>query len=63
MVQKIFKKFRSGNLLLENEARSGRVSAFIRNILQALLLQNNQATQKELAEALNCSLKTISNQL
>ena len=61
--QRWFKNFRSGNLSLKNEACSGRVSAFNKNALQARLIQNNQATQKELAEALNCSQKTISNQL
>ena len=34
--QKRLKKFRHGNQSLENEARSGRVSAFNKNALQAL---------------------------
>ena len=38
--QRWFKNFRSGNLSLENEACSGHVSAFNKNALRALLLQN-----------------------
>ena len=35
----------------------------IRMLYKYLLAQNNQAIHKEFAEALNCSQKTISNQL
>ena len=37
--QRWFKKFRSGNLSLKNEALSGRVSAFNKNALQARLIE------------------------
>ena len=61
--QRWFKKFREGNFSLNDESGRGRVSNFDQDALQALLVRNPQITQQELATALNCSQKTICNQL
>ncbi|XP_035739241.1 histone-lysine N-methyltransferase SETMAR-like [Vespa mandarinia] len=61
--QRWFKKFREGNFSLNDETGRGRVSNFDQETLQALLIKNPQITQQELATALNCSQKTICNQL
>lgn len=61
--QRWFKKFREGNFSLDDESGRGRVSSFDKDALEAMLVQNPQITQQELAAALNCSQKTICNQL
>nr|KAF6392670.1 hypothetical protein mPipKuh1_007854 [Pipistrellus kuhlii] len=61
--QRWFEKFCKGNFSLDDKSGRGRVSNFDQEALQALLVQNPQITQQELATTLNCSQKTISNQL
>lgn len=61
--QRWFKKFRSGNLSIKDEGGRGRVSYFDKEELEINLLRNPRATQQELATTLNCSQKTICNQL
>ncbi|CAK6443035.1 unnamed protein product [Pipistrellus nathusii] len=61
--QRWFEKFREGNFSLDDKSGRGRVSNFDQEAFQALLVQNPQITQQELATTLNCSQKTISNQL
>ena len=61
--QKWFKRFRSGNISLEDNEGRGRRSVFDKDILKKTVEENQFMTQKELSEKLNSSQMTISRQL
>lgn len=58
-----FRRFKSGNIDVEDKDRSGRKRSFENSKLQQLLEENPYAKQQLLAEALNVDQKTVSNHL
>lgn len=62
-VQKWFKKFREGDMTLQNEEGQGRPSTVDDNQLKATVEENSRTTIRKLANELKVSKSTVSNHL
>jgi histone-lysine N-methyltransferase SETMAR len=56
---KWFKKFKSGNLYLDDEPRSGRPKVLDDAVLLTVIESNPELTIQELSERLHCSWSTV----
>lgn len=61
--QRWFKKFRSGNYSLQDDARSGRPMGFNEDVLKVTVEQNPSVTVKKLSKELHSPKSTIHRHL
>ena len=59
----LFKKFRSGDLSLKDDQRSGRLSEVDNDIMIAIIESNRHITVREIAKQLNLSHTRIENHI